>query len=703
MVYYMSLNQTQGEWTMPNTDFLEFEELNNLSPDERKAALEILEELSKAGQSKKFEEFKYQDFNEIPVDIITFVKDDLYLGKAWHLPDGTCKLFPYWEKRLKELFPDNITTNVNNVILSGARGLGKSEIAVTIGLYLMYRLMCLKNPYLTLNLKPTEKVAFAFMNITEILAKEIGVVKFQNTVQASPWFMARGTMTGKTEIIWNPPEFINIIVGSQARHVIGQAIYYAFFDEISFIPTMDIEKQKQKAIDMIDTAIGGMATRFTNKGKNPTCLVLASSKRSEKSFLEEHMKKKLKTEKANTMIVDEPTWNVRPPSEYSGKRFKVGLGNKFLASEVIPENAEVRSYINKGYKILDVPIEYYSKFLDDIDRALCDYAGVSSSDLTKYISGIRLQAVKNATLENPFTQEIIEVGNNPADLQQYYDYFDMSKVDPKMKSRPLFIHLDMSLSGDCTGIAGVWISKKKPPQEGVPESKELFYRLAFSIAIKAPKGWQVSFEKNRQFIYWLKEKGFKIKGVSSDTYQSADLAQQLQAKKYNFTTISVDRVDTQTHTCIPYHTFKSAIYEERIEMYDSLLLTREIVELERDSNGKINHPDEGRTGSKDCVDAVCGALYNASQNAEEFGFDYGEDLDAVKQVSGDTSLSSVQQQINDEFARELQKMFDPLARRKSEAAKTEQKNNSSSPYMDFGMGAAKPYTGNYVNQGIIVF
>ena len=62
------------------------------------------------------------------------------------------------------------------------------------------------------------------------------------------------------------------------------------------------------------------------------------------------------------MIVDEPTWNVRPPSEYSGKRFKVGLGNKFLASEVIPENADVRSYINKGYKILDVPIEYYSKF-----------------------------------------------------------------------------------------------------------------------------------------------------------------------------------------------------------------------------------------------------------------------------------------------------------------------------------------------------
>lgn len=41
---------------------------------------------------------------------------------------------------------------------------------------------------------------------------------------------------------------------------------------------------------MIDTALGGMKTRFTNAGVNPGLCVLASSKRSEKSFLETHMK-----------------------------------------------------------------------------------------------------------------------------------------------------------------------------------------------------------------------------------------------------------------------------------------------------------------------------------------------------------------------------------------------------------------------------
>jgi hypothetical protein len=101
---------------------------------------------------------------------------------------------------------------------------------------------------------------------------------------------------------------------------------------------------------MIDTAIGGMKTRFTRGGKNPTLLVLASSKRSEKSFLEEHMKRKIASEKSNVLIVDEPIWNVRPASEFSGEKFRVALGNKFLASEVINDNkVNIQPYIDKGY------------------------------------------------------------------------------------------------------------------------------------------------------------------------------------------------------------------------------------------------------------------------------------------------------------------------------------------------------------------
>ena len=384
--------------------------------------------------------------------------------------------------------------------------------------------MCLRSPLEYFNLKPTEKIAFAFMNITEALAIDIGVSKFQATVQLSPWFMQRGTMSGRSELVWNPPDYINIIIGSQPRHVIGQAVLFSFFDEISFIANQDIDKQKAKAIDMIDTALGGMRTRYTNAGVNPGLCVLASSKRSEKSFLEVHMKQKVKSEPENTLIVDEPTWNVRPASEYSGRKFLVALGNKFLASEVIPSGADVSSWRNRGYKIIQVPVEYRAAFEEDIDRALCDYAGVSSSDITKYISGARLMMVKKPEHINPMTREVIEVGNAADDLIQYYEFFDLEKVPRDLKSRPLFIHFDMSISGDRTGVGGVQLVGKKPHQEGVPDSKELFFRECFHFAVKAPKGHQVSFEKNRQFVYWLKSNGFNVKGVSSDSFQSADLA-----------------------------------------------------------------------------------------------------------------------------------------------------------------------------------
>ncbi len=670
----------------------------NLSPQEKEIALQILKEVS-AGNSDTLEKLKYAEYKEIPVDIITFVKDRNYLGNAWHLGDGKCKLFPYWEKKLKELFPDNVTTNVNNFILSGARGLGKSEIAVTCGAYLMHRIMCLKDPYLTLNLKPTEQIAFAFMNITEELATEIGVTKFQNTVQSSPWFMARGSMTGRDNPTWNPPKYINIIIGSQPRHVIGQAIFFAFFDEISFIPTQDIEKQKARAIDMIDTAVGGMKTRFTYKGRNPTLLCLGSSKRSEKSFLEEHTKKKLESEKENVLVVDEPVWNIRPPEEYSGIKFKVALGNKFLSSAVIPDDVtDLSPFINKGYKILEVPIEYKANFLDNIDRALCDYAGISSSDLTKYIAAFRWQACKNQELRNPFIQDIIEVGNAPEDNVQYKDYFDISRVDPKMKFKPLYIHLDMSISGDKTGIAGVWIRGKKPPKDGQQaSSQELMFQLAFSVSVKAPKGYQISFEKNRQFIYWLKSQGFNIKGISSDTFQSADMLQQLQSKGYNYSIISVDRVEKvndTTHICKPYHYFRNTLYEERFIMYDSLQLTTEALDLERNSAGKVDHPENG---SKDAIDAVVGSMWNASQNSEKFAFDFGETIDDLVKVSSETPEGE-KQQINVAFEQALQDMFTP------ESIKQQRQNAKDDSFLDFGLGPSTPVEGPVVtNNGILIW
>ena len=230
----------------------DFKDLDKLSHKEREIALKILKEYSLKGNSKLLTDLVYDDYSEIPVDIETFLTNDNYLGKAWKESDGKSKVYPYWLEVLKELFPDNVTTTVNNLIESGARGLGKSEIAVTIGLYLMHRVMCLKNPLAHFRMKPTEKICFAFMNITKILAEEIGISKFQHTVQMSPWFMSKGSMTQKNnEPYWIPPKPIDIIVGSQSGHVIGQPIYYCL-DGNTIIDTVN---GCYKIEDLVDKSI----------------------------------------------------------------------------------------------------------------------------------------------------------------------------------------------------------------------------------------------------------------------------------------------------------------------------------------------------------------------------------------------------------------------------------------------------------------
>lgn len=635
--------------------------LANLDPKEKELVLQILKEYSQTGTSESFNKLKYIDYKEIPVDIETFITDDNYLGKAWKDSEGKLKLYPFWLETLKKIFPSNFDTDYDTLLESGARGIGKSEIACgAICPYLMYRVMCLKNPLEFYHLKPTEKICFAFMNIKKELSEEIATSKFQNTIQRSPWFMSRGKMTQRNnQAYWVPPEPISIIIGSQSDDVIGQPIYFCFFDEISFIRNQDIDKQKKKAKDMIDTAIGGMVTRFIHKGKNPTMLVVASSKRSEQSFMEDYIRTLTKSEGKNVYVVDKPVWEVKPVGTYGDPKdiFYVGLGNKFLSSIVIPDEDinNLEAYKIKGYQILEVPRFFRAKFLEDIDRNLCDIAGISSSSSNKYMSGERVSACINKEFKNPLP-DIIETGNALDDRLQYYNLFDLANVPKELISKPLFIHLDMSISGDMTGIAGVWIIGKKVTTDG-NASKDLAFRLAFSTSIKAPKGRQISFEKNRNFIRWLKDVGFNIKEITSDTFQSYDLQQQLTAEGFKCSILSVDRVDSD-HICKPYQYLKSTIYENRFVMYSSKRLIDEFIDIERNMNtGKIDHTPNGH---KDALDAVCGATFTASKYAEEYAYNYGENLELLIDVNNlDQDQSAVQQTVN--FEEELKNAFEPLS------------------------------------------
>ena len=78
-----------------------------------------------------------------------------------------------------------------------------------------------------------------------------------------------------------------------------------------------------------------MQSRFMKGEKLPTLHIIASSKRTEQSFLETYIDMKKKNESKTTLIIDEPQWVIRNDKQ-SDKFFYVAVGNKFLDSEVLP-------------------------------------------------------------------------------------------------------------------------------------------------------------------------------------------------------------------------------------------------------------------------------------------------------------------------------------------------------------------------------
>ena len=525
--------------------------------------------------------------------------------------------------------------------------------------------------------------------------------------------MEKGSLSAsRTNPQWQPPKGIELIFGSNNRHVVGRALFANFTDEVNFGVGNNVEKQKAKQKKMIAQIDARMQSRFMKGTYLPTLNIIASSKDDEQAFLDSYINTKRDNESKTTLIVDEPQWVVRNDkgSPNDPGSFYVAIGNKFLAHELLPINyteAQADVYRQKGYSLLKIPPGYRSAFEDNIDQALTDIAGISTSSSTKYISGVRLNEAKIDEYQNPFTKDVIEVGNAPDDKIQYYQYFDLSRVSSLLKSKPLFIHLDMSLSGDKTGIAGTWIMGKKPTRVDEEASKELMYRLAFSVSIKAPKGYQVSFEKNRNFIRWLKQQGFNIKGISSDTFQSAQIQQDLQKDGFNTKIISVDRVDNQSKICLPYQYLKSAIYERRVEIYKICdQLTDELIGLERMSNGKIDHTERG-INSKDQADAFCGSLYLASQFADQFAFDYGETLETIVDVSSSNSENETKKQIIMSFEQQLQQQFDPRTRQEQKQTQVTKEENKQqekpkTAFKDFGLGAAKPVNPIYLKDGILL-
>jgi hypothetical protein len=310
--------------------------------------------------------------------------------------------------------------------------------------------------------------------------------------------------------------------------------------------------------------------------------------------------------------------------------------------------------VRDGAKVIEVPDHFRSDFLEDVDQALRDVAGVATFNISPLIRDrASVRDAVRSHLKHPFTSECVTLTtDDDVTLQEYFNRkialeVVLGKWTPKLNpgvSR--CIHVDTSLTGDCTGLAmahtsGVVRDNRMQPDGTYAVSSKPFVIVDFMLRLIPPASAEIPLWKIRDFILFLRQ-FYSIRLVTFDGWQSRDSAQLLRRERLQTGILSLDKRDDA------YVSLRSALFDRRIAVYYYRWFENEVLDLERDvRRSKVDHPAkntwDGGPGSKDMADAVCGAYYDCF--LDESGLASLPEVDTVssRRVVEPPKLSAPQQ------------------------------------------------------------
>lgn len=570
---------------------------------EQKLLHQILEEISLYGDSQTYKDIWLADFKEVPVGIDQFISDPYYLGSVNRNGDA---VYPFWKQTINDIFDHG--NQYSEIALSGATRIGKTSTAIIIMCYMLYRLMLYRNPHEYFMKKEISKFTIGFANLTKELAASVAFREFNDTLKECPWFMDHGRISRSDNNFYYMPEGdkIEIISGSDAAHFLGKQCWAIFIDEVSFSKAgiKDINKAKQHMKHLYDTVNARIGGSFKIGGEVYGKLITASSKNQDNDFLSDHIQNQLNAGNTHLYLVDQPQWKVLPKSMFSDEVFHFTVGDRYKKGFVIPEEnddvAHHEEYLKQGYKIMEAPAEFRKNFIADYDISLRDIAGISVAGAMGFITQEAITPNIATNRYNPFFTDVIQVGTQ--DNKTIEEFFRLDMVSDRMKHCLMNIHLDLSETGDRTGMAGVCVDGQKTVTDFDGKKVSMpFFREIFSVGVERPPGDRLSFQKVVNFLFWLRRNGFNIGTISTDQYQSSYMRELLSGQGFHTEKISVDRSEE------PYIGLKNILYDQRIELVKNDLRDFELINLQR-VNNKIDHKPNGAS-SKDISDCLAGACY----------------------------------------------------------------------------------------------
>jgi hypothetical protein len=527
-------------------------------------------------------------YEKLPPTIEQFCNDPYYLANSLN-----GELYPFWEKRLKDIFPTCIDNSYPIVVLTGGKGCGKSTVSRIMAMYLVCRLFHLKDPYKTFRIIGGKNIRLSFFNLSVELAEKDFTKVLKKWVGTSPFFKEQKKLGKFSDI-----EFV--ADGPKSNAQLGSDVLFYNLSEINFVTPIEIAKEKlDESLQRFDSRFGKLSDYFGQ-------IVLDSSSATENSvidkFVNDNPYKNIYTVYCNQWIVKEHL------GMYGRKGwFKVYKGDSTRGPFIISESRPLTEEMNAD-QVLEVPEEFRSFFEKNIEVALTDKAGISSSVSDKFFHDTT-RLLKCFDLPNL-------IGNGREDSVIKFDFYDLGdrlfyRVEKALKTIPsdkvIYIRFDIGTVRDYTGVAIAYFDKWRIYGDNKNfKNPEIIIPLACGVSRYV--GQQTSITHLQHFIMDLRER-WEIGEVSMDQFGSSQLLQELTRDGIKAKLISVDKTDQA------YLQLKNLANNELLHINDNELLKRELCELKY-VNRKVDHPSRG---SKDISDAVAGVILSLQNNLDASG------------------------------------------------------------------------------------
>lgn len=533
------------------------------------------------------EALKNNNFKETPVDAKTFVEGEDYLGQPplsqiqYDIVEAMSQI--YKQEDLIELLGEEEGRRYykkytkNEIILQLGKGSGKDFVSTVACAYIVYKLLCLKDPARYFGKPSGDAIDLINVAINAQQAKNVFFKGFKTKIEKSPWFA--GKYNPKAESI----EFDNAITvysgHSERESHEGLNLLLAVLDEISgFANEVGTGNDQGKTADNIYKAFrASVDSRFPDLGK----VALLSFPRYPGDFISQKyddviVEKDVIT-KDHTFIMNEDL-----PEDAEGNKLSITWDEDNIVSYKYPGVFALKRptwIVNPTRKIDDFKLAFYTDLGDAMQRFAC-VPTYSTDAFFKQQEKVRACM----TIRNP--------------IDTYKRFDETFKPDPNKK---YYVHADLAQKHDKCAVAIAHVEK----WVNIQVIKD-YQQVAPVVVVDAVVYWEpkvegpVNLSEVKLWIQNLRRQGFDIGMVSFDRWQSFDIQNELKQVGMRTETVSV----AKKH----YEDMAMLVYEERLVMPAIELLFEELTELKIMKNNRVDHP---RKSSKDLADAVCGAIFGA--------------------------------------------------------------------------------------------